>query len=132
MSRPAHKNINAKGRRVARRLLTLQLAAAVFLIVIFGVVLGLPSALTALAGAIVSLIPNTIFAVFVFRHGGAQSAHNVVNSFKAGEALKIMLSMVLLVVALLLIDGPLLPFFAVFALLHMMHLLAPILLLKTN
>ena len=132
MSRPAHMNINATGRRVAQRLLTIQCIAAVVLIAVFGVFMGGAGALSAAAGALTGLIPNSIFAALVFRHGGARAAHDVVNSFLAGEALKIMLSVVLLIVALQLLDGPLLPLFTVFALLHLMHLLAPILLLKTN
>lgn len=132
MSRPAHKNINAKGRRVAKRLLALQCLTAFILVGFFWVVLGTQGAVSALAGVVVGLIPNSIFAAFAFRHSGAHSAHSVVNNFIAGEALKIMLSMILLVVALLVLDGPLLPLFAIFALLHLMHLLAPVLLLKTN
>lgn len=132
MSRPAHMKMNATGRRVAQRLLTIQCLASVLLIGVFGFFFGGAGALSAAAGAISGLIPNSIFAAIAFRHGGARSAYNVVNSFLAGEALKIMLSMVLLVVALSLLDGPFLPLFTVFALLHLMHLLAPILLLKTN
>lgn len=124
--------MNEKGRRVAQRLLAIQGLAAIVLIGFFGIIFGGAGALSAAAGAISALIPNSIFAALAFRHGGARSAHNVVNSFLAGEALKIMLSMVLLVVALSLLDGPFLPLFTVFALLHLMQVLAPILLLKTN
>lgn len=132
MTRSAHMNITASGRRIAQRLLAVQGIAAVILIVLFGLLMGLAGAFSAAAGALSALIPNSIFAALVFRHGGARAAQDVVNSFLAGEALKIVLSMVLLVVALSFLDGPLLPLFTVFALLHLMHILAPILLLKTN
>lgn len=132
MSRPAHHTMNAKGRRIAHRLLAAQTVTAVALVFIFGVAGGLMAAFSALLGALVSLIPNGIFIALVFRFAGASSAQQVVLSFFAGEALKIVLSVVLLMVALIFFNGPLLPLFAVFSLLHLMHLLAPILLLKTN
>lgn len=132
MSRPAQIKINTKGRRVAQRLLTIQCIAAVVVTAFFGIFMGINGALSAAIGALTGLIPNSIFATLMFRHSGARAAHHVVSSFLAGEAIKIVLSMVLLIVALLLFDGPLLPLFAVFAMIHLMHLLAPILLLKTN
>ncbi|MGX5915307.1 ATP synthase subunit I [Aliidiomarina sp. Khilg15.8] len=110
----------------------MQFSVAAALVCLFWVFAGAPSALSAAAGGIIGLVPNSIFAVLAFRFGGARSALSVVNSFMAGEALKLMLSVVLLVVALNVLSGPLLPLFAVFALLHLLHLLAPILLLKTN
>ncbi|MBA3988808.1 ATP synthase subunit I [Aliidiomarina maris] len=132
MPRPAQTKINAKGRRIAQRLLTIQCIVAVVLISVFGVIAGIQGAINALAGALSGLIPNSIFALLAFKFSGARSAHSVVSSFLAGEALKIMLSMVLLIIALIFLDGPMLPLFIVFATIHMMHLLAPILLLKTN
>lgn len=132
MSRPTHRQINIKGRRLAYRLLTIQSAVAVLMTAIFAVTGGAPAALSAAIGGLVSLTPNILFVALAFKHAGARSAQFIVLSFFAGEALKIVLSVVLLVVALLVFDGPLLPLFAVFALLHLMHILAPILLLKTN
>lgn len=132
MSRSARPQINAKGRRIAQRLLTAQCIAAGVLISIFAITGGTPSALSGLLGALVNIIPNGIFIALVFRFAGASSAQQIVLSFFAGEALKLVFSVVLLVLALILFDGPLLPLFVVFALLHLMHLLVPILLFKTN
>ncbi|RUO30920.1 hypothetical protein CWE12_06695 [Aliidiomarina sedimenti] len=132
MSRSAHRIMNTSGRRVARRLLTLQFAVSAILVCLFWAFSGAAAALSAATGAVIGLVPNSIFAVLAFQFSGARSAHSVVNSFMAGEALKLMLSVVLLVVALNLLSEPLLPLFVVFALLHLLHLLAPILLLKTN
>lgn len=132
MSRPAHMRINAAGRQVAKRLLTLQLSVAAVAVIFFAVFTGWPGAFSALIGALITIVPNSVFSVLAFRSAGARSAHSVVNSFMAGEALKIMLSMVMLIVALSLLSEPLLPLFAVFALLHLLHLVAPILLFKTN
>ena len=132
MSRPAHMKMNTTGRRMALRLLTAQMMAAGLLILIFWGISGGLAALHATAGAVVGLVPSAIFALLAFRFAGAHAAPSVVTSFFAGAVLKLMLSIVLMIVALLLLDGPLLPLFVVFALIHMMQLLAPILLLKTN
>ena len=132
MSRSAHHRINAKGRRVAYRLLTVQCWIAGLAMVLFAILGGAPAALSALLGALITIIPNALFIALVFTYTGASSAQQVVLSFYAGEALKLVLSVLLLTLALIFFHGPLLPLFAVFALLHLMHLLAPILLFKTN
>lgn len=130
MSRPAHRTMNKTGRRIARRLLTTQLIAAAVFIALFGLLSGMYDALSAALGAAVGLLPNIVFATLVFRYSGARSALTVISSFYAGEALKIFLSMVLLIAVLITFNGPLLPLFVVFITLHLLNILAPVLLFK--
>ena len=132
MSRSARQRMNAKGRRTAYRLLTAQCVIAGVATVLFAITGGALAAQSALLGSLITIIPNGFFIVLVFYYTGASSAQQVVLSFYAGEALKLVLSVLLLTLALIFFHGPLLPLFAVFALLHLMHLLAPILLFKTN
>lgn len=132
MARSAQNRISAPGRHLAIRLLIMQGVVALAFIALFWVFQGAGAAFTALVGAAISLVPNIVFAAFAFLHGGARSARSVVNSFYAGEAFKLMLSVVLFILAFTLLNGPWLPFFIVYAVITFMHWLAPILLLKTN
>lgn len=132
MSRAAHSKMNAAGRRIAIRLLSLQFTVAAVFIAVFWVTQGAESALTALAGAVIALVPNIVFATYAFKFSGARAAHYVVQSFYAGEALKQMLNVVLFIIAFLLLSGPWLPLFVTYAVIVLMHWLAPILIFKTN
>lgn len=126
MSRSAHRVINKNGRRLARRLLTSQLIVALVCIALFGLMSGRYGALSAALGAVICLLPNILFAMLVFQYGGARSALTVMSSFYTGEALKILLSMALLIVVLINFNGPLLPLFVVFITLSFLNALAPI------
>jgi|SRR5690554_2171610 len=118
------------GRQLARKLIRLQSITAAVLVFIFGIWMGTAALMTALAGAVIAIIPNIVFAAFAFRHAGARSAPAVVHSFYAGEGIKLFLTMIMFVIAFVTLNGPWLPLFTVFAILTFMHWLAPILHLK--
>lgn len=120
------------GRRLAKRLLLLQAAVAFFLIVFFAWLYGASGVKTAVAGSIISLVPNTIFAAYAFRFSGARAAPEVVRSFYAGEALKMIITIILFALAFSTLSAPWLPLFIVFSVLTFMHWLIPFLNLKSN
>lgn len=122
----------SKGRRLALALLGTQSLVTLVIAGSAGLLAGVPAVQSALVGALCSLLPNTVFAVLVFRFSGARAARSVVHSFIAGEAIKILLSVVLLAAAFILFDGPMLPLLVTFAAVHLTHLVAPVLVLKIN
>ncbi|WP_126756115.1 ATP synthase subunit I [Aliidiomarina taiwanensis] len=131
----AHKKNNRlthDGRRIAKRLLVLQAAATLVLVALFAWIYGPSGAITASAGGVISLVPNAVFAVYAFRFGGARSASEVVRSFYAGEAVKMVLTIILFAAAFMTLNGPWLPLFIVFGVVTFMHWLIPFLNFKSN
>lgn len=132
MTQNTSNRLTLAGRRLAKRLLLLQAAVALVLLAFFAWLYGAPGAKTAFAGSIISLVPNAIFAVYAFRFGGARSASEVVRSFYAGEALKMVLTIILFALAFITLSGPWLPLFTVFIVVTFMHWLIPFLNFKSN
>ena len=84
--------------RVIRLLLVWQLVAA-FVAGGAGLVLaGRAGGLSALLGGLICWLPNCWFAYRAFRHRGARAARRIVRSFYAGEAGKMMLTVLLFAV----------------------------------
>lgn len=132
MTKNTNNRLTLAGRRLAKRLLVLQAAATVVFVVFFAWLYGAPGAKTAFAGGVISLVPNAVFAVYAFRFGGARSASEVVRSFYAGEAVKMVLTMILFALAFITLSGPWLPLFIVFSVVTFMHWLIPFLNFKSN
>jgi|SRR5690554_2969825 len=132
MTKNTSNRLTQAGRRLAKRLLILQAAATLVLVALFALLYGAPGAKTALAGGVISLVPNAIFAVYAFRFGGARSASEVVRSFYAGEAVKMVLTIILFAVAFITLSEPWLPLFIVFSVVTFMHWLIPFLNFKSN
>ncbi len=132
MTQNSSNQLTLTGRRLAKRLLTLQAAATLVLCAFFAWLYGAHGAKTALAGGVISLVPNVVFAVYAFRFGGARSAHEVVRSFYAGEAVKMVLTIILFALAFITLNGPWLPLFIVFSVVTFMHWLIPFLNFKSN
>lgn len=132
MTQNTSNRLTLAGRRLAKRLLLLQAAVALVLLAFFAWLYGASGAKTAFAGSIISLVPNAIFAVYAFRFGGARSASEVVRSFYAGEALKMVLTIILFALAFITLSGPWLPLFTVFIVVTFMHWLIPFLNFKSN
>ncbi len=61
-------------------------------------------------GGVICILPNSYFAFKAFKYAGARQAHQIVVNIYAGEAVKILLTVVLFVVAfkiLSVLPGPL-------------------------
>lgn len=80
-----------KRLRVIRLLLVWQLCGAVFAGAV-GLYWGLAGAMGALAGGLIVWLPNCYFAFRAFRFRGARAARQIVRSFYAGAAGKMLLS----------------------------------------
>ena len=83
------------------------------------------SAYSALLGGLVCIIPNALFALKLFKYHGARAARQIVNNFYKGEALKIVLSIILFTTVFIFCKITPLAFFASYVLVLMTHWLAP-------
>ena len=83
------------------------------------------AAYSALLGGIVCIIPNAYFAITLFKYQGARAAKQIVNSFYKGEALKIILSVLLFAVVFIWCRITPLAFFSSYILVMMTHWFAP-------
>jgi ATP synthase protein I len=117
-----NKQLNKRG---IKRLWLVQLAITLCLAVLWAVVLGLNAATSALLGGLVYIIPNIYFANKLFKYQGARAAKQIVNSFYKGEALKIILSIVLFTAVFVLCKITPLAFFTSYILVLMTHWFAP-------
>lgn len=83
------------------------------------------SAYSALLGGLVGIIPNALFARKLFKYQGARAARQIVNSFYKGEALKIVLSIVLFTLVFVFCKITPIAFFASYILVLMTQWFAP-------
>ncbi len=92
------------GQRQAKKLLMLQ-AILIVIVASLGWIKELKVAMALLSGGIAVLLPNCYFTYKAFSKSGAQAMKQVVNAFYFGEAAKINLSAVLLIVVFILFPG---------------------------
>ncbi|XBS69821.1 F0F1 ATP synthase subunit I [Acerihabitans sp. KWT182] len=86
--------------KVAGKLLFIQLMAFVLVSALFALFNPRWSA-SALGGGLSAWLPNVMFALFAWRHqAGVPAAGRVAWSFAIGEALKVVVTIILLIVAL--------------------------------
>ena len=97
-----------KSQQVALRILFYQAAISVIVALLF-LVKSNTAALSALVGGLICVIPNGIFVLMTHRHGGAQSAKKIMNSFYLGEALKIVLTATMFATAFILLPIDIFP-----------------------
>ncbi len=123
--------INDKARRGARNVLLLQLIVAVCLAGFWLLGKGGLAAQSALLGGGVHILPSWVFAQKMFRYAGAQQAQQIVKSFYLGEALKLLLTLLLFALVFIYIKIDPLAFFITFVVIQAVFWLAPVL-MKTR
>lgn len=111
-----------------KRVFKLQVAVMVVLVVVALVFSGLKAAESVIAGALVFLIPNLIFARNIFKHKGASSAKQIVKAFYKGESFKIVLSIILFAIVFSFFRVIPLVFFAVYITMQFILWLVPLVL----
>jgi ATP synthase protein I len=85
-------------------------------------------AISALAGGVIGIIPNFIFAYKAFRFAGAKSSKQVVESFFSGVKLKMVVTALLSSLAFKFLPILPLPFFSMFCLVMAIPLFTPFIL----
>ncbi|WP_407695809.1 ATP synthase subunit I [Shewanella yunxiaonensis] len=93
---------------------------------VFFVMQGVNSGLSALAGAVIAVIPNFVFATLAFSHMGASATAKVLKSFYWGEAVKLLLTIVLFSIAFIYLKAAFMPLFVCYVLGLIVHWTAPL------
>jgi ATP synthase protein I len=78
-----------------------------------------------LAAGLVTIIPNSVFALKAFKYAGAKSSKLVVESFFSGVKLKMVLTALLFVLAFKFFVLLPIPFFSMFCLIMALPLVTP-------
>ncbi|MBD1581845.1 ATP synthase subunit I [Pseudoalteromonas sp. S16_S37] len=86
-------------RRAALKGVLFQGVVALAIAVIVFICWGALAAQSALAGGVIAVLPNLVFAIYAFRYMGASKANQVHQSFKRGAGLKFLLTTALFLVA---------------------------------
>lgn len=88
-----------RGKDLAKKGLLFQAITALIVTTIAGAASGSHSAMSAAAGALISILPNIVFMLFAFRYAGASKNDLVARSFSQGSKLKLALTIILFVIA---------------------------------
>lgn len=113
--------------RGIKRLLFLQLLVCACISIIMAISLGYVAAKSAFLAGAVCILPNVLFARKLFYYQGARSAKQIVNSFYAGEAVKLLSAMALFSLVFMFAEIKPLVFFLTFIVVQMSIWFAPLL-----
>ncbi|WP_354622883.1 ATP synthase subunit I [Psychromonas sp. MME2] len=114
-----------KNQRAGFRLLAFQLLIMLFLALILTVFSSVKSGYSALAGGITFTLPNIIFVLMAFAHAGASKTKLIIRGFYGGEAIKIVLTVILFSIFLGYFKLSLLAFYSAFFCLLISQWFAP-------
>ncbi|PKF60719.1 hypothetical protein CW745_12650 [Psychromonas sp. psych-6C06] len=121
-----------KSQKSGLKLMAFQLLFVLVIALISTVFFSVKAGYSALAGGITFVLPNAIFVIMTFAHAGARQTKLVLRGFYAGEAIKLFLTVVLLIVFLKYGTVLLAPFYVSFALLVASQWLAPLFFYNNN
>ena len=98
-----HTDIIKDNKAAAYRYLAVEATVAAIIALILLISVDITAAYSALAGGVVFIAPNWLFTGLVFRQADTDQASSVLRRFFAGEALKILLTIVLFAACFILI-----------------------------
>lgn len=107
------------------RLWFLQLGVTLIIATLFALTNNANAAVSAILGGLVYIIPNAYFALTLFKHQGARAAKQIVKGFYKGEALKLILTILLFTAVFLLYRVSPLAFFVSYITVLMTHWFTP-------
>lgn len=119
---------NQQGLKSARRLLICQLGVTLLIVTIAMLFWGAIGAKSALLGGLANIVPTAYFAVKLFQYQGARAARQIVNGFYKGEAVKIVLTVVLFALVFKFFNIIPLVFLSVYIMTQMVFWFAPLIL----
>lgn len=115
------KNDN-RNRAAARRMLAVEAGLAAVIALLMFPTLGLVAARSALLGGLIFTMPNALFALCAFRDGATQSPAAAMRAAYAGEAVKLLATLILFAACFMLVKplhvGALLGVFGMLVLVH--------------
>ena len=113
-------------RRAAYKGIVLQGCFAIVIALIVFIGWGKTAGLSALAGGMVMLIPNFVFALYAFRYVGASKSDKVYVSLKRGNALKFLLTICFFALVFKYFTVMAMPFFICYILVMFSQWFAPV------
>lgn len=126
------KTLTSNGKQLAVRLLRVQGCLLFLLACLFSLVNSYIYFWGVVGGGLAVMIPTALFAWRAFAQGGARAAQQIVSNFFAGEALKISLTVVLLIGLLVFTSLPHVAVCSGYIAVLIVQLLAPVLFLKST
>jgi len=124
--------LNAVGKKLAGRIVGTQFIVVLIAALVTILISNTQSALGILSGGLTAVIPNALFALIAFKHAGARANQKVVQSFFLGEGVKLLLTALLLVLALLITNLYPVWLLVGFIIAVTMQWIAPVLFLKST
>ncbi|TWI57682.1 ATP synthase protein I [Pseudomonas duriflava] len=120
-------------RQPASTLLLVQLVVAIVATLVLFCFVGKVAAYSGLLGGLIAWLPNVYFSFKAFRYAGARAARDIVRSFYAGEAGKLILTALLFAVTFAGVK-PLMPMalFGVYLLTLFVNACAPLLVKRSS
>jgi len=115
------------GRKFAYQQIGISVSIVLVCTLITFFIWGLTHAQSVLAGGVIGIIPNIIFAYKAFKYAGARSSRLVVESFFSGVKLKMIVTALLFALAFKFLLILPLPFFGMFCLVMVLPLFTPFL-----
>ncbi|MCO7226608.1 ATP synthase subunit I [Pleionea sp. CnH1-48] len=91
-------SISVGGRKLALKIIATQ---AIFVLIASVIALswGLWSSASVLIGGLTCVLPSLVFTHFAFKHSGARASRQVLRGFYLGEALKLVLTILMFIAA---------------------------------
>ncbi|EGR3921452.1 F0F1 ATP synthase subunit I [Vibrio cholerae] len=121
-----------QGRELAKRLLLIQFSAVMVAAAVFAVAVNGDWGLSALVGGGIFVIANAVFAGCAFLFAGARALKMVAISFYTGEALKILITIVLFSFAYMYMQLELVPLKLTYLLALGINICAPVLFINNK
>ncbi|GEA52574.1 F0F1 ATP synthase subunit I [Vibrio inusitatus NBRC 102082] len=114
------------GRELAKRLLLIEFSVVMLVATGVSITVNPSWGLSALIGGGIFVIANAVFSLFAFLYAGARATKIVTFSFYTGEALKILLTIVLFSVAYVYMELELVPLKLTYLLVLLINMFAPV------
>lgn len=115
-------------KRIIKKVIALQILAAMILATAFWICYGVVAARSALVGGCISIVPSILFSYKALAKWGASRMREVLGQFYIAEAIKLVLTAALFVVAAMLLEVSYLPLIVGFILAQLIFVVAPMIL----
>ncbi|NVK25709.1 MAG: ATP synthase subunit I [Gammaproteobacteria bacterium] len=120
------KSLASRYRQAALKGVLLQGVVAIVIALIVFIGWGVTAGASAMAGGLVSVLPNFVFALYAFRYVGASKTEQVYASIKRGNALKFLLTICFFTLVFKYFSVMAMPFFICYILVMFSQWSAPI------
>ena len=120
------KSLASQYRQAAYKGVLLQGVVAIVIALIVLIGWGVTAGASAMAGGLVSVLPNFVFALYAFRYVGASKSEQIYVSIKRGNALKFLLTICFFTLVFKYFSVMAMPFFICYILVMFSQWFAPV------